>query len=182
MGDQSALLLGRHVAGTTSDDIRLTAIADKSHMLLRKASFELQYRAPQAINHQAVHRTVSRVLLLRQATREHMPPKSLFDGSHRPDKLVMPACHVCNNNTSKPQFQPLSGFPLAQCVPDLFSATSLHAARKLLRWPCSLRRRVERGRRPNPESPRVQERRPSHEGQHHRRALASAPHARAPAS
>jgi hypothetical protein len=30
-----------------------------------------------------------------------MPPKSLFDNSHRPDKLVMPACHECNNGTSK---------------------------------------------------------------------------------
>ena len=29
-----------------------------------------------------------------------MPPKSLFDNSHRPDKLVMPACHQCNNGTS----------------------------------------------------------------------------------
>src|SRR5437763_7043656 len=34
------------------------------------------------------------------ATREHMPPKSLFDNSHRPDKLVMPACHECNRGTS----------------------------------------------------------------------------------
>jgi hypothetical protein len=34
-------------------------------------------------------------------TREHMPPKSLFDQSHRPDKLVMPACAVCNGGTSK---------------------------------------------------------------------------------
>jgi hypothetical protein len=34
-------------------------------------------------------------------TREHMPPKSLFDNSHRPDRLVMPACHQCNNGTSK---------------------------------------------------------------------------------
>lgn len=33
-------------------------------------------------------------------TREHMPPKALFDGSHRPDKLVMPACAECNNGTS----------------------------------------------------------------------------------
>jgi hypothetical protein len=33
-------------------------------------------------------------------TREHMPPKSLFDGSHRPDKLVMPACDECNRKTS----------------------------------------------------------------------------------
>lgn len=33
-------------------------------------------------------------------TREHMPPKALFDGSHRPDKLVMPACKECNNGTS----------------------------------------------------------------------------------
>jgi hypothetical protein len=33
-------------------------------------------------------------------TREHMPPKSLFDNSHRPDKLVMPACDGCNNGTS----------------------------------------------------------------------------------
>lgn len=34
-------------------------------------------------------------------TREHMPPKSLFDGSLRPDKLVMPACNECNRGTSK---------------------------------------------------------------------------------
>jgi hypothetical protein len=33
-------------------------------------------------------------------TREHMPPKSLFDNSHRPDKLVMPACTQCNSGTS----------------------------------------------------------------------------------
>ena len=33
-------------------------------------------------------------------TREHMPPKSLFDGSHRPDRLVMPACQDCNRGTS----------------------------------------------------------------------------------
>ena len=37
----------------------------------------------------------------RQATtREHMPPKAMFDGSHRPDKLVMPACDQCNRGTS----------------------------------------------------------------------------------
>src|SRR5712671_1836587 len=34
------------------------------------------------------------------ATREHMPPKSLFDNSHRPNKLVMPACSKCNRETS----------------------------------------------------------------------------------
>jgi hypothetical protein len=34
------------------------------------------------------------------ATREHMPPRSLFDNSHRPDKLVMPACIECNKGTS----------------------------------------------------------------------------------
>jgi hypothetical protein len=33
-------------------------------------------------------------------TREHMPPKSLFDGSHRPDRLVMPSCDECNRGTS----------------------------------------------------------------------------------
>jgi len=33
-------------------------------------------------------------------TREHMPPRSLFDNSHRPDKLVMPACRECNHGTS----------------------------------------------------------------------------------
>jgi hypothetical protein len=33
-------------------------------------------------------------------TREHMPPKSLFDQSHRPDKLIMPACGTCNGGTS----------------------------------------------------------------------------------
>jgi hypothetical protein len=36
----------------------------------------------------------------RATTREHMPPKALFDNSHRPDKLVMPACEVCNRGTS----------------------------------------------------------------------------------
>ena len=34
-------------------------------------------------------------------TREQMPAKSLFDQSHRPDKLIMPACAVCNGGTSK---------------------------------------------------------------------------------
>jgi hypothetical protein len=34
------------------------------------------------------------------ATREHMPPKALFDSSYRPDKLVMPACDECNRQTS----------------------------------------------------------------------------------
>lgn len=34
------------------------------------------------------------------ATREHMPPRSLFDNKHRPDKLVMPACKECNKGTS----------------------------------------------------------------------------------
>jgi len=29
-----------------------------------------------------------------------MPPRSLFDNSHRPDKLVMPACLECNKGTS----------------------------------------------------------------------------------
>jgi hypothetical protein len=33
-------------------------------------------------------------------TREHMPPKALFDNSHRPDCLVMPACDQCNRSTS----------------------------------------------------------------------------------
>jgi hypothetical protein len=28
-----------------------------------------------------------------------MPPKALFDGSHRPDKLIMPACGECNHGT-----------------------------------------------------------------------------------
>jgi len=32
-------------------------------------------------------------------TREHMPPKALFDGAHRPDKLIMPACAECNHGT-----------------------------------------------------------------------------------
>jgi hypothetical protein len=34
-------------------------------------------------------------------TREHMPPKALFDNSHRPDCLVMPACNHCNRSTSE---------------------------------------------------------------------------------
>ena len=29
-----------------------------------------------------------------------MPPKAMFDGSHRPDKLIMPACNECNGGTS----------------------------------------------------------------------------------
>lgn len=36
----------------------------------------------------------------RSTTREHMPPKALFDNSHRPDKLVMPSCDECNKGTS----------------------------------------------------------------------------------
>lgn len=36
----------------------------------------------------------------RQATtREHMPPKSMFDNSHRPNKFVVPACAECNSGT-----------------------------------------------------------------------------------
>jgi hypothetical protein len=34
------------------------------------------------------------------ATRDHIPPKALFDNSYRPDKLVMPACQTCNSGTS----------------------------------------------------------------------------------
>jgi hypothetical protein len=34
------------------------------------------------------------------ASREHMPPRSLFDNKYRPDKLVMPACMECNKGTS----------------------------------------------------------------------------------
>jgi hypothetical protein len=37
--------------------------------------------------------------LPRATTREHMPPKALFDASHRPDKLIMPACGECNHGT-----------------------------------------------------------------------------------
>jgi hypothetical protein len=33
-------------------------------------------------------------------TREHMPPKALFDDSYRPDRLIMPACSECNRGTS----------------------------------------------------------------------------------
>jgi len=33
-------------------------------------------------------------------TREHIPPKALFDNSHRPDKLVMRSCIECNKGTS----------------------------------------------------------------------------------
>ncbi|HEY7645517.1 MAG TPA: hypothetical protein VH858_10830 [Hyphomicrobiales bacterium] len=32
--------------------------------------------------------------------REHMPPKSLFDHSHRPDQFIMPSCKECNGGTS----------------------------------------------------------------------------------
>ncbi len=32
-------------------------------------------------------------------TREHIPPKALFDLSHRPDQLVVPACNRCNSGT-----------------------------------------------------------------------------------
>ena len=34
-------------------------------------------------------------------TREHMPPRAMFDNKLRPDKLVMPACKECNHETSK---------------------------------------------------------------------------------
>jgi hypothetical protein len=33
-------------------------------------------------------------------SREHMPPRALFENKHRPDKLVMPACEECNKGTS----------------------------------------------------------------------------------
>lgn len=32
-------------------------------------------------------------------TREHVPPKALFDRSQRPDQLVVPACCRCNSGT-----------------------------------------------------------------------------------
>jgi hypothetical protein len=38
--------------------------------------------------------------LRRSMTRDHIPPKAIFDNSHRPDKLVMPACDECNRGTS----------------------------------------------------------------------------------
>jgi hypothetical protein len=33
-------------------------------------------------------------------TRDHIPPKAIFDNSFRPDRLVMPACKTCNGATS----------------------------------------------------------------------------------
>jgi len=33
-------------------------------------------------------------------TRDHVPPIALFDGAHRPDRLVVPACDECNRGTS----------------------------------------------------------------------------------
>lgn len=33
-------------------------------------------------------------------TRDHIPPKSLFDNSHRPHGIVVPACQECNNGSS----------------------------------------------------------------------------------
>jgi hypothetical protein len=33
-------------------------------------------------------------------TREHMPPRALFDGPHRQNDLVMPSCKECNSQTS----------------------------------------------------------------------------------
>lgn len=38
--------------------------------------------------------------LRRTLTRDHMPPKALFDRAHRPDRLVMPSCDECNRGTS----------------------------------------------------------------------------------
>jgi hypothetical protein len=35
-------------------------------------------------------------------SREHMPPRALFENKHRPDRLVMPACIECNKGTSTP--------------------------------------------------------------------------------
>ncbi|VTZ22345.1 conserved hypothetical protein [Methylocella tundrae] len=32
-------------------------------------------------------------------TREHVPPKALFDRSHRPNQMVVPACSACNEGT-----------------------------------------------------------------------------------
>ena len=34
------------------------------------------------------------------STRDHIPPVALFDGRHRPDKIVVPACQECNGTTS----------------------------------------------------------------------------------
>lgn len=30
------------------------------------------------------------------ATRDHIPPTAMFDGGHRPNELVLPACQKCN--------------------------------------------------------------------------------------
>ena len=38
--------------------------------------------------------------MARATTREHMPPTALFDRSHRPNGLVVPACKECNSDTS----------------------------------------------------------------------------------
>jgi len=54
--------------------------------------------------YRGLHSTVPFLLAVRSdrstVTREHMPPKALFDNKHRPDKLVMPACSECNRQTS----------------------------------------------------------------------------------
>jgi hypothetical protein len=34
------------------------------------------------------------------STREHVPPTALFERSHRPDDIVVPACDACNGGTS----------------------------------------------------------------------------------
>jgi hypothetical protein len=57
----------------------------------------------------------------RATTREHMPPRSLFDNSHRPNKLVMPACDECNHDTSTAD---LVAAVISRC--DYFSSPQEH--------------------------------------------------------
>ena len=38
--------------------------------------------------------------VVRATTREHIPPTSLFDDSHRPNEIIVPACDGCNRGTS----------------------------------------------------------------------------------
>lgn len=71
------------------------------------------------------------------STRDHIPPKALFDNSYRPDKLVMPACNTCNSGTST-----------ADLIASIVSRFNFHADEQELRDSSRL---VARLRRQRPE-------------------------------
>jgi hypothetical protein len=63
-------------------------------------------------------------------TIEHMPPRSIFEGKHRPKGLEFPACEECNNSTSHSD---LVAAMLARLWPNADTATGRKDITKILR-------------------------------------------------